>query len=48
MTLSLVVKAFRWSWGLGTPNSPFVLFGLEYGLFKLPKHYVKGRWPILK
>ena len=36
-------------WGVGTPNPPFVLFGPEYGLFKLPKHYVlKGKWPILK
>ena len=40
---------FRWCWGLGTPNPPFVLFGPENGLFKLPKHYVlKGKWPILK
>ena len=32
--------------GLGTPNSPFVLFGPEYGLVKLPEHYVlKGKWP---
>ena len=37
---------FRWFWGLGTPNPPFVLFGPENGLFKLPKHYVlKGKWP---
>ena len=27
-------------WGLGTSNSPFVLFGPENALFKLPKHYV--------
>ena len=26
--------------GFWNPNSPFVLFGPEYGLFKLPKHYV--------
>ena len=49
VTFSLVLKAFQVVLGLGTPNSPFVLFRSEYGLFKLPKHYVlKGRWPILK
>ena len=36
-------------WGLGTPDPPFVLFGPENGLFKLPEHYVlKEKWPILK
>ena len=30
----------------GISHSPFVLFGPEHGLFKLPKHYVlKGKWP---
>ena len=35
---------FRCFRGLGTPNPPFVLFGPENGLFKLPKHYsFKGK-----
>ena len=36
----LFYRHFRWFWGFGTPNPPFVLFGPENGLFKLPKHYV--------
>ena len=34
---------------LDPESSPFVLCRPEYGLFKLPKHYLlKGKWPILK
>ena len=47
--LHLFYRHFKWFWGLGTPNSPFVLFGPGNALFELPKHYVlKGEWPILK
>ena len=29
------------------PNLGAILFRPEYGLFKLPKHVLKGEWPIL-
>ena len=49
VTFSLVLKAFQVFWGLGTPNSPFVLFGPENGVFELPKRYVsRGKLPLLK
>ena len=36
--------SFRVVLRLGTPNPPFVLFGAENGLFRLPIHYVlKGK-----
>ena len=42
-------RHFSWFWGLEIPNSPFVPFRPDNGLFTLPKNYfLKGELQILK
>ena len=49
MTFSLVLKAVQLVLGSWNPEFTICPFRAEYGLVKLPKHYVlKGKWPILK